>query len=57
MANKYRIQAAFTIWKMVTVTAKNERQAIAKAKDKIHATKHRVLRKEIDVQYVDDITY
>lgn len=54
---KYRVQAAFTIWKMVTVTAKNERQAGAKAKDKLHKAKHRVMRKEIDVQYIDDITY
>lgn len=52
---KYRVQVQFTIWKTVTISAKNERQADAKAKDKISKSLHKVKRKEIEIDYNDEV--
>lgn len=52
---KFRVQVAMTIWKTVTVSAKNERQADARAKDKIAKSPHKVKRKDVEVQYTDEV--
>jgi len=52
---KFKVQVVFTVWKTVTVSAKNERQAGARARDKASKSTHRVKRKDVEVQYIDEV--
>lgn len=52
---KFRVEVQFTIFKTVTVSAKNERQADAKAKDKVRKQAHKVKRRDIEIDYTNEI--